>query len=403
MKNSIVLLILSFLLSVSSCTSMDNNIVASIEFANEDDLNPVITSRGGSMRIGFKSSKSWAAILQNSSDSEWCCLSTDKGGPGDCLILLEISPNEGYNDRIALINIVSDDVVRVVTLTQKQKDAITFARSIYNIDSNGGIISIEIGSNIDYEYKISDEAKEWIKESESKSMSFRMNSFFVAENHSIQDRDGSIEFFNSDIKENILIRQKGSAPFLSVSQNEYIIPCTGKTLEILYNSNVDISCRVQQDCDWVIQETSSEVQKDIFIFTVLESDEISERSTSIDLFNEEYNLSVLLRIKQEQRNVLSVDEDSYVVSAAGSVIDMVVYSNIKYSTHLSDDWITDLTYDDSFDFKRFQISYNNQYNERKGSIEFISLDEKLHVIVSITQLGNTGSLVDPTEDYEINW
>ena len=47
-------------------------------------------------------------------------------------------------------------------MTQKQLNSITVTPGSFDIPKEGGSIDIKVVSNIDFDYKIADDAKEWI-------------------------------------------------------------------------------------------------------------------------------------------------------------------------------------------------------------------------------------------------
>lgn len=51
-----------------------------------------------------------------------------------------------------------------MNITQMQKDAIILAKNRYEFDNNGGELTLEVQTNVDFGVEIADEYKDWIKQ-----------------------------------------------------------------------------------------------------------------------------------------------------------------------------------------------------------------------------------------------
>ena len=80
------------------------------------------------------------------------------------------------------------------------------------MDSNGGIAIVEVKANIDYEYEIGKDCKDWVTLKETRALQTTMLSFDVAQNTDFEKREGTITVFSDGLSETITIYQAGEEP-----------------------------------------------------------------------------------------------------------------------------------------------------------------------------------------------
>ena len=66
------------------------------------------------------------------------------------------------------------------------------------MDSNGGIAIVEVKANIDYEYEIGKDCKDWVTLKETRALQTTMLSFDVAQNTDFEKREGTITVLATD-------------------------------------------------------------------------------------------------------------------------------------------------------------------------------------------------------------
>lgn len=125
-----------------------------------------------------------------------------------------ISPNETYDQREAKIIFkdANSNKQEYIKIKQAQKNAIILLDNDIEIASEGEIFSVNINSNIDYNFEIDSESRNWISEttiSSARSRALKKNThYFVAkENETNQNRSGKIIFTSGNITETLNIHQ----------------------------------------------------------------------------------------------------------------------------------------------------------------------------------------------------
>lgn len=123
---------------------------------------------------------------------------------------LNISENESYENRSAKIRVYdkNSSISEEVVINQSQKDALFIDKEEYELDENGGIINVDVNSNVSYNINID---CDWITEATSttRSLSTSNHSFNVNAITENSDRIGIIYFANEekDIYRKVVIEQ----------------------------------------------------------------------------------------------------------------------------------------------------------------------------------------------------
>lgn len=125
----------------------------------------------------------------------------------------KIEVNETYDERIGKISfcIEDTDISEEVTIIQKQKDALLLSQNEYIISDEGGLVTIEVKSNVEFKYDII-EGAEWISDVKTKGLNQYAIQFEVAENEGPTSRIGNIVFYSSgsDNEEGVTIIQQAA-------------------------------------------------------------------------------------------------------------------------------------------------------------------------------------------------
>ena len=121
-------------------------------------------STGGSETVWLNlnySGTSTNAQWKLTGGESWCTASKTSGGDNE-QITFEVTENNDPDERNATFTFTCGSVSTKLVVTQKQKDALTVTSSKIEMDSNGGIAIVEVKANIDYEYEIGKDCKDWV-------------------------------------------------------------------------------------------------------------------------------------------------------------------------------------------------------------------------------------------------
>ena len=102
-------------------------------------------SEGEEKTFSITSNSDW--IITN--PSTWCKINPTQGN-GNSTITAIADPSEEYDDRNFNLTIKAGETTKVMTVTQKKKDAIILTKEKYDIPTEGDNITVEVKSNISY-------------------------------------------------------------------------------------------------------------------------------------------------------------------------------------------------------------------------------------------------------------
>ena len=157
---------------------------------------------------------------------------------------------------------------KTVTVSQKQKDALTITASKFEVAAAGGEVAIEVKANIDFEYVIDDDAKEWISYEGTRALKTSKLAFKIAENDDIEKREGQIFIKNGELVEAVTIYQDGAEPSIVISKNEYVVSSDGETISVEVKSNVDVAIELTAEADWISENTSRATSTNTYRFDI---------------------------------------------------------------------------------------------------------------------------------------
>ena len=119
---------------------------------------------------------------------------------------ISVDPNTETDLRTAVITISNDYLKKEIEITQQAATRFIIKNNSFEMDGNGGIITIELETSGDYEIVINNE--EWISRVDLKTIS-KTEQFIIDKNQFTDSRSGTITFSMEDITETVHITQSG--------------------------------------------------------------------------------------------------------------------------------------------------------------------------------------------------
>lgn len=170
--------------------------------------------------ISFSVNTDWALSITSASGSvDWCKASAMSGNEGLITVKFSVTENKDYEERSVFVTIRADVLEETFMITQKASDALLVTTGKYEVPQEGGQIEVEVKANIDYQIEISEDAKSWITETYSRTLTTRKHVFDVTINTNTEEREGEIIFRNGDKVEKVKVYQEG-ATIVSVTLEE---------------------------------------------------------------------------------------------------------------------------------------------------------------------------------------
>lgn len=352
LKKSVFGAIIFVIVGLSSCkkeiVGPDNNSGTPDTPASEyivSNLTMSIPAEGGDCSFSFKTTDTWTASVINGRADGWLTFSPTSGMSGKVTVTVTASKNEGYEDRSATLRIVSGKNTTDLLITQKQKDALLVNATKYEVPEDGGDISIEVKSNVNYDYTLED-ADGWLTENtvRTRAMETRTLSFVVAPNESTDRREGRIVFTDGNLKEVVSIYQGAAKapekpdPRIILSKKDITIESKGGTVKVEAVSGKNVSIKIPEGYGW-IQEGNKE-STNTFYLTVSENSSLDNREGFVSFTDAESGFSENVNILQLSKDAIVVSKSSYSFGLEGGTLAMEVVSNMQVNASSDADWLS---------------------------------------------------------------
>lgn len=290
-------------------------------------------SNGGEESFTVSCNKTWMV----SSSSQWCKVSPISGNGGDNQITVEVGPNDDYDERVCEITVMSEDVKKILTITQKAKKSITIDKELFNVSSESQTIEISVTGNVEYNVTID---SDWISQSETKGLTTAKLVFLIAENTSYDHRSGRISITSTDGSFNYsAIVNQATNYGVVIKTTEYNISKDAQQLEIEVQSNTNFN--VVPEVDWIWHLETKSLSSSTVVLDVGANDTYEKRCGVVK-FTAEQN-EVAVTINQEPNYGLEVSPSSVVITSEEQSFDVIVKGNIDYDVIIPNDaqnWVS---------------------------------------------------------------
>lgn len=352
----------------------------------------VFAAEGNEKSITFTTNTNWTLnIAPTTSGSTWCTASATNGNKGEATVRFTTTKNDDYDDRSIAVTIKAGTASKTFTITQKCKEAILLTAKKFEVNQIGGSIDVEVNSNIDYQMEISETAKSWITQTNTRALSTHNYTFNIATNEEHDKREGEIFFKKGDYEEIVTVYQSGGA-LVMLTKDEYTVSDKGEAITVEIKSNIEYGVKMPQ-VDWIYDEASTRgASSHTLKYIISPNESYDSRSAQIVYYdkNDETNADTLT-ITQMQKDAIVIAKNEYIIGAKEGTIEVELSSNIDYTISIADDgknWIsrTENTRAMTADKVNFKIAENTFDNSRTSYITFTS-DNGVSQKIKIFQQG----------------
>ena len=287
----------------------------------------VFEAEGGEKEFTIYCNSDWTIT----NESEWCKTTVNQGN-GDSKIIVTVGVYSEMEDRNTNLTIKAGNITKVLTVTQKDGDAIILSKDKFDIPEEGGNVTVEVKSNIQYEVSIPSQFQNWIKhEPETKAITVKNFTFTILENKEYEKREGYIVFNGNSLKDTVHIYQTADPRTLILSKDTYNISSAKKSIEVELKSNVNYSISIPSSAShWIKLLETKAIRTDKIYFEIEENTTYDNRSAQVFIKDKNSSLCDTLYINQLQQNALILSQKQYEVLAGGEQISIEVQSNIDY-------------------------------------------------------------------------
>lgn len=244
-----------------------------------------------------------------SGGSEWCRVSPTSGEAGTTRVYFELNENIDYSGRNVQFTLNVAGEKTIITVYQKQKDALTISKDKFDFGQKGGNVELKLNTNIvsQVQYKIMTPgyAEPWITKSQipaSKATKDYDVVFAVAENPDGAKREGIIIVEDELRRFSDTIRvYQVQKDMIVLSANEYKVPFEGQDLRVELKANIEYGVEISEEGkNWIsLSPSSKALQSDMRIFRIEEYPEEIERQADITFYDKNNpGLKETITIKQ---------------------------------------------------------------------------------------------------------
>ena len=292
----------------------------------------VFEAEGGEKEFTIYCNSDWTIT----NESEWCKTTVNQGN-GNSKIIVTVGVYSEMEDRNTNLTIKAGNITKVLTVTQKDGDAIILSKDKFDIPEEGGNVTVEVKSNIQYEVSIPSQFQNWIKhEPETKSITVKNFTFTILENKEYEKREGYIVFNGNSLKDTVHIYQTADPRTLILSKDTYNISSAKESIEVELKPNVDYSISIPSSAShWIKLLETKAIRTDKIYFEIEENTTYDNRSAQIFIRDKNSDLSDTLTINQSQLNALIIGQKDYKIPVEGQQISIEIKSNIDYEVILS--------------------------------------------------------------------
>ncbi len=366
-----------------ACSSSEDTPVTPKIDITSPELPQALPDNGSTASINFTANGAWTV----QAEQEWCSVSPLQGEAGNHTLQISASANTDYDERNTKVVITCGTIKKEITITQKQKDAILLTSSKVEINAEGGEISIELESNVQYSYEIAEKDQEWIKpntNATTRGLTTSTLRFTANENTGTDKREGHITISYGELSEEVTIYQEGMTPNIVLTRNEYTISDAGENILIELKSNVDYQMELPA-VNWISETKTRGMSSYSHRITIAPNEGYDPREAYITFTNSENGVSEQVHIMQVQKDAIIVARNEYTLDYQASTLNFEVSTNVELSVESSATWIKQVkTRGLHTETLNFTIEENESEETREGVITVKNGEVKQEIKVSQT-------------------
>lgn len=355
---------LFFLLVALSCVllncSKDNK---GVEDPNEEPKNPAGTTLSLSPQdLVFEVVGGWKEFTINCSGawtltggSAWCQPGATSGsGRSQVKVMAEASTLT--SDRNVNLTIRCGSQTKVLAVTQKGVNALTLTKDKFEVESDGGDLTVTLQANVECTSTIPSAFSSWIKKSPgTKAMTSQSFRYTVSPNEDTQKREGYIVFTGGTKKDTVYVYQSAKTPTeessLILSEDTYNLSADAQEITVELKTNIDYEVIVPDTLEtWVSHLSTRALRTDKLHFSIAENEGDNARSAVVIIKEQGGELTDTLHIHQAKQELVEpiarFPKNEYILvsEACSEIIEFSVpdawQASISYEEEDIEEWLS---------------------------------------------------------------
>lgn len=315
------------------------------------------------------------------------------------VVMLRVSENTSGGDRRAVVTIgnSSAGVSTSITITQPFTTVFKADKTAFDVDMDGGTVTVNMESNISYDVIIPSGC-DWITlpagaRSKSRGTTTSAVVLRVKENTSYQDREAVVTIANrsADVSVGIYIHQPFATVF-KIDKTEFQVPMKGGTVTANVESNVSYDVRIPSGCNWISLVGGSRTRgakTSVVMLQVSENTSGSDRSAVVTVSNSKAGVSSGITITQPFNTNFNVDATPLEVDELGGTLGVSVAANVSVDVRSQADWLKvggKTGVGDGYWTQQIVVSpFTAKTAQRTGNVKFLYAAANQSVLVPVTQ------------------
>lgn len=274
---------------------------------------------------------------------------------------------------------------------------IEISETNFAVGSEAQAVEVQVNVNMPFGIEIPDECASWLSCSESEIVESGVLRIFVDENADVEERTGHIEFSCKETSASVTVVQGGTAPFLELAQDTYMLPDSETVIEVGIVANVDYEA-ILPDADWIecIEENSAQNK---LHYLVAQNDGYESRKCEILYVNNKYGLERLVLIEQAQKDAVIISEHDIFLSSSAQNFEVRLNANVEYDVSMPlCDWLHDCqTKAMHSETLIFSVDENSSYEARTARIVIKNESKNISEQITVTQAQKDALIVSETD------
>ena len=315
------------------------------------------------------------------------------------VVMLRVSENTSGGDRRAVVTIgnSSAGVSTSITITQPFTTVFKADKTAFDVDMDGGTVTVNMESNISYDVIIPSGC-DWITlpagaRSKSRGTTTSAVVLRVKENTSYQDREAVVTIANrsADVSVGIYIHQPFATVF-KIDKTEFQVPMKGGTVTANVESNVSYDVKIPSGCNWISLVGASRTRaakNSVVMLQVSENTSGSDRSAVVTVSNSRAGVSSGITITQPFNTNFNVDATPLEVDELGGTLGVSVAANVSVDVRSQADWLKvggKTGVGDGYWTQQIVVSpFTAKTAQRTGNVKFLYAAANQSVLVPVTQ------------------
>ena len=272
---------------------------------------------------------------------------------------------------------------------QTTQASLTVSPTNVDFSTDGGTSKVTITSSAAWTAEfVNDRADDWCSiDATNGSAGTSTLTITATANDTPDDRSASVVVKSGSLSKTINVSQK-QKDALTVTSSKFEVDAEGGEVVVEVKANIDFEYAIDDVAmDWISYEGTRAIQTSTLVFKVAKNDDTEKREGNITIKSGEFSEEVIIYQAGEEPSIV-ISHNEYVVSSDGETIAVEVKSNVDVAVEIPEDvdWIADnTTRATSTNTYYFDITKNEDYDQRSAEIRFTNKENNLSEEVKVTQ------------------